>query len=152
METFCLCKYFCVYISLYSLCVCVCKVGILNRGWPKVLFSIDSTPRCRGERYFFPWIAPLYPWSEPYNSVEYHFWVLGMNQPGIESRVSRAIGEHSTTIYMYMCMYPLARTHTHIFSRVSGGFWFFIVLFFSFYTCQCNFFVCRHKSRRVAHK
>ena len=24
-------------------------------------FSTATTPRCRGGRYFFPWIAPLYP-------------------------------------------------------------------------------------------
>ena len=27
----------------------------------KALFSIAKTPRCRGRRYYFPWIAPLYP-------------------------------------------------------------------------------------------
>ena len=25
-------------------------------------FSIATTPMCRGGRYSFPWIAPLYPW------------------------------------------------------------------------------------------
>ena len=28
----------------------------------KAPFSIASTPRCRGGRYFIPWNAPLYPW------------------------------------------------------------------------------------------
>ena len=27
----------------------------------KAPFSIATTPRCRGECYSFPWIAPLYP-------------------------------------------------------------------------------------------
>ena len=35
---------------------------------PKTLFSIATTPRCRGGRYSFPWIAPLYPWYVPYNA------------------------------------------------------------------------------------
>ena len=34
-------------------------VGV--EGDQKVPFSIATTPRCRGGRYSFPWIAPLYP-------------------------------------------------------------------------------------------
>ena len=37
-------------------------------GDPKSPFSIATTPRCRGGCYSFPWIAPLYPWSIPYNA------------------------------------------------------------------------------------
>ena len=33
----------------------------------KAPFSIATTLRCRGGRHFIPWIAPLYPWSVPYN-------------------------------------------------------------------------------------
>ena len=32
-------------------------------GDPKAPFSIATTPRCRGGRYSFPWIVPLYPRS-----------------------------------------------------------------------------------------
>ena len=39
----------------------VSKVGDHSQGDPKAPFSIASTPRCRGGRYSFPWIAPLYP-------------------------------------------------------------------------------------------
>ena len=53
-------------------------------------FSIATTPRCRGEWYSFLWVAPLYPWSIPYNT-EWKakgsspiFWVFGMIQPEIE--------------------------------------------------------------------
>ena len=35
-------------------------------GYPKAHFSIATTLRCRGGRYSFPWIAPLYPWSLPF--------------------------------------------------------------------------------------
>ena len=31
-------------------------------------FSMATKPRCREGRYSFPWIAPLYPWSVPYNA------------------------------------------------------------------------------------
>ena len=37
-------------------------------GDPKIPFSIATTPRYRGRRYSFPWIAPLNPWSLPYNA------------------------------------------------------------------------------------
>ena len=33
---------------------------IVIEGDPKVPFSIATTPRCRGGRYTFPWITPLY--------------------------------------------------------------------------------------------
>ena len=35
-------------------------------GDQKAPFSIATTPRCRGGRYSFLWIAPLYPWCVPY--------------------------------------------------------------------------------------
>ena len=44
------------------------KIGELSRGDPRALFSIANTLRCRGGRYSIPWIAPLYPWSLPYNA------------------------------------------------------------------------------------
>ena len=34
---------------------------------PKAPFSIATTPKCRGGRYSIPRIAPLYPWSSPFN-------------------------------------------------------------------------------------
>ena len=40
----------------------------LVKGDLKVPFSIATTPRCRGGRYSIPWIAPLNPWSSPYNA------------------------------------------------------------------------------------
>ena len=44
------------------------KVCNLSRRLPKAPFSIATTPRCRGGRNSFSWIAPLYPWSLPYNA------------------------------------------------------------------------------------
>ena len=40
----------------------------LVEGDPKAPFSIATTPRCRGGRYSIPRIAPLYPWTVPYNA------------------------------------------------------------------------------------
>ena len=37
------------------------KLATVVEGGPKAPFSIATTPRCRGGRYSFPWIAPLYP-------------------------------------------------------------------------------------------
>ena len=63
------------YIYIY-VCVCVCvyiyiskvKLATIVEGDPKAPFSIATTPRCRGGRYSIPWIAPLYPWTVPYNA------------------------------------------------------------------------------------
>ena len=41
-------------------------LAIVIEGDQKAPLSIDATPRCRGGRYSFPWIAPLYPWYVPY--------------------------------------------------------------------------------------
>ena len=62
-----------------SLSVCVCACGKKSRVYIskvklatvvesdlKAPFSIATTPMCRGGRYSFPWIAPLYPWYVPY--------------------------------------------------------------------------------------
>ena len=38
------------------------KVGDLVEGDQKASFSIATTPKCRKDRYSFPWIAPPYPW------------------------------------------------------------------------------------------
>ena len=38
-------------------------MAILFEDHPKAPFSIATIPRCRGGRYSFPGIAPLYPWS-----------------------------------------------------------------------------------------
>ena len=47
----------CIYIYIYS----KVKLATLVEGDLKAPFSIATTPKCRGGRYSFPWIAPLYP-------------------------------------------------------------------------------------------
>ena len=44
------------------------KLATIVEGDPKAPFSIATSPRCRGGRYSIPWIAPLYPWTVPYNA------------------------------------------------------------------------------------
>ena len=44
----------------------VSKVVDRSRGDQKAPFSIATTPMCKGGRYSFTWIAPLYPWYVPY--------------------------------------------------------------------------------------
>ena len=41
---------------------------IVVEGDPKTSFSVATTPRCRGGRYSFLWISPLYPTYIPYNA------------------------------------------------------------------------------------
>ena len=57
------------------------KLVTVVEGDLKVLFSIATTPTCWRGHYFIPLIAPLYPWSVPYNNVKqggikYHFFSL----------------------------------------------------------------------------
>ena len=44
------------------------KLATLIEVDSKALFSIATILRYRGGCYSIPWIAPLYPWSLPYNS------------------------------------------------------------------------------------
>ena len=44
------------------------KLATIVEGDPKAPFSIATTQRCRGGRYSIPRIAPLYPWTVPYNA------------------------------------------------------------------------------------
>ena len=44
------------------------KLATIVEDDPKAPFSIATTPRCRGGRYSIPRIAPLYPWTVPYNA------------------------------------------------------------------------------------
>ena len=55
----CLCR-------LYVCIKCLLYIYIVNwltgvKGDPKAPFSIATTPKCKGGRKSFPWIAPLYP-------------------------------------------------------------------------------------------
>ena len=47
-----------ILIKLYRL---VKLLATVFEGDQKASFTKGTTPMCRGERYSFPWIAPLYP-------------------------------------------------------------------------------------------
>ena len=84
--------YACIYIYIYIYIHIIIKVKLLTIVWGnlKAPFSISTTPRCRREYYFFPWIAPLYPWYIPYNAeyqirkYEVPFFKSLICQPRIE--------------------------------------------------------------------
>ena len=52
--------YIYIYITKNKYIVKV-KLATIVEGDPNAPFSIATTPRCRGGRDSFPWIAPLYP-------------------------------------------------------------------------------------------
>ena len=45
-------------------------LATLVEGNQKAPFSIATTPRNRGGRYSFPWIALLYSWYVPYIAIK----------------------------------------------------------------------------------
>ena len=55
-------------LIIYDLQTHKVKLVTVVEGYPKATFSIATTPKCKGERYSFPWIAPLYPWNVPDNA------------------------------------------------------------------------------------
>ena len=59
-----------VFPEIIFLKVNVSKVQLATvvEGNPNAPFSIATTPRCRGGRYSFPWIVPLYPLYVPHNA------------------------------------------------------------------------------------
>ena len=56
-----------IYIYIY---IYISKVKLVTvvEGNLKATLSIATTPKCKGERYSIPRIAPLYPWSIPYSA------------------------------------------------------------------------------------
>ena len=44
------------------------NMATVVEGDQKAPLSIATTPRDRGGRYYFPWIASLYPWYVPYTA------------------------------------------------------------------------------------
>ena len=54
-----------IYIYIY---ISKSKVSDHSKGKPKIPFLLATTPICRRGWYFLPGIAPVYPWSLPYNA------------------------------------------------------------------------------------
>ena len=83
----------------------------LVKGDSKALFSIATTMRCRGARYSFLCIAPLYPWLQCWVLIKAasstNFLVFGMTWTGIEPRSPGPL-EHTLLIrliYIYIYIY-----------------------------------------------
>ena len=75
----------------------IVKLASLVEGDQKAPFSIATTPRCRGGRHSFPWIAPVYTYlvllSVKQGGIKYHF--KSTTWPGIEPRSP----DHWRTLY-----------------------------------------------------
>ena len=106
--------YMCVFIFIYVY-ECVCIYIYIYISWPSVIegepkapFSITTTPMYRGRCYSFPWIAPLYPWSVPFNVLSKEasstiFWAFGMTRSGIEPWSSEPLANSQTIMLMGWC-------------------------------------------------
>ena len=68
ISVFCVSGFLLSINELWTFYVSKVKLATIVEGDPKAPFSIATTPRCRGGRYSIPWIAPLYPWTVPYNA------------------------------------------------------------------------------------
>ena len=81
-----------------SLCYIYIKFVTLTEGYSKAPFSIATSPRCRGGRYYFPWIAPLYLYlimlSVKQGIIKCHLLSLWYDSTCDWTQVSRATGEH----------------------------------------------------------
>ena len=76
----------------------------LVKGDPKAPFSIATTPRCRGSRYSFLWIAPL--------TLDPYFIMLSVKQEGIKYRF-QCLWYDSTCIEPRY-LGPLANSQTYL--------------------------------------
>ena len=56
------------YMNMHIHIVSKVKLATLVEGDRKAPFLTATKLRCRGGRYSIPLIAPLYPWSLPYNA------------------------------------------------------------------------------------
>ena len=81
------------------------KLATVVRGTQKAPFSITTTLRCRGGRYYFPWIDPLYTWYVPYiaeclskEASSTIFKVFDMTRPEIEPRTPGTLAKSNNSI------------------------------------------------------
>ena len=123
--------YFQVFLSIIDNYILSWKVKLatLVEGDPKAPFSIATTPRCRGGRYYFPWIAPLYPWSLPYNAecqAKYHFMSLWYVSTWDWIPVFQTVGGYSTHYTNYNYFIIFIHFHSYmILSIIIEWEWFF---------------------------
>ena len=82
------------------------KLATVVEGDQKAPFSIATTPRCRGGRYSFPWIAPLYPWYVPYIA---ECSARRYQVPFLKSLVWRDLGSNPGLPNHWQTLYPLGQ-------------------------------------------
>ena len=70
----------------------------------KAPFSIATAPRCRGEHYSFPWIAPLYSWYVPYIAK---YQARRYQVPFFKSLVWLDLGLNPGLLDHWWTLYPL---------------------------------------------
>ena len=96
-----------VYFELVKVKLMTVVEGNLNAS-----FLVATSPRWREGCFSFPWIAPLYPWSMPYNAeqggIKYHvfflfFFSLWYDLTWDWTLVFWAIGKHSTHVLQILC-------------------------------------------------
>ena len=58
----------CRLFNAKSIFIHIVLLATVVEGDQKAPFSIATTQRCRGGRYSFPWVAPLYPTYIPYTA------------------------------------------------------------------------------------
>ena len=90
-------------------------------GNQKAPFSIATTPKCRGGRYSFPWIAPLY--------TRTYLILLNVKQGGIKSLVRRDLGLNPGLLDHWRTLYPLGHETLVPFETISSGCNAFVVPF-----------------------
>ena len=112
------------------------KLATLDEGDQKALFSIATTPRCRGGLYSFPSIAPLYPWycwvlSKDVSSTI--FIVFSVTLLGIEPRSPRQLANTLPTWpineFVHSVLYQ-----TYCTNMITA----FVQLQNSFHQCTCT--------------
>ena len=95
------------------------KLATKVEGDPKAPFSIATTPRCRGA-LLLPWIAPLYPWSAPYNAECY---ARRHQVPFFESLVWLDLGLNPGLPGHWRTLYPLGQCPVRPWNLVSNMLW-----------------------------
>ena len=74
------------------------NLATVVKGDQKVPFWIATTPRCRGGRETFPWIALLYPWYVPYIARRYQIPFL-KSLVWLNLRLNPGLLDHWRTLY-----------------------------------------------------
>ena len=112
----------------------------LVEGELKAPFSIATTPRCRGGRYSFSWIAPLYPWYVPYIGECY---ARRYQVPFLKSLLWRDAGLNPGLANHWWTLYPLDQwaVYIHVLTHkaeVQDDFWRWMIYLSNISICELS--------------